>query len=1388
MLLPSTDPLLQKPRFRVLRCVALLLVLCCAARPVLAASITQWQGNASENWNEAANWSGGSVPSAASNTVVDDTSLNIPKIIGPAASFDGSIGYGAGSAGIVRAQGFGVWNLGGSLSVGDQGTGTLWLENGGKTATGGQGAIGLGSGSTGTARVDGADSQWSVGSNLYIGHAGTGSLHITDNGGVVTGAYGFIGNLAGGEGRVTVSGGGRLLTAGELPVGMAGKGSLTLSTSGSVTNNGIVLAQQAGSNGVLNIGAAPEDPAQATGLLNSDAVRFGLGSGTINFNHNNAGSYRFNPLIGDGNGLVQLYSGTSVFYKSNTYTGFTRVYGGTLAAENESGSATGGSQVLVEAGGTLRGNGFLSGPVTVGGTLAPGGNSPGVLTVGNLELKAGSVVRFRLNNPQAALYGDLIPNDRVDVNGNLTLGGTLEAWISAAGVYRLFNYSGALSGSFDNTSFISGLPDFDISTANMTVDTGTAHQVNLSVQAAGQSLQFWDGSNSTGSGLSLGSGGSGLWTGIGTNWVDMGGNNSAPWTGSVGVFAGSPGTVTLSGSQAFNTLQFFTDGYTLRSTAPGDGELLINRVEGSTLNVGSATSAAVNVPVVDGAGSKLTVTGGGEVTLGGTNSFSGGLRIAHASVRAAADEALGASAGSVDLDSGILRFANAFTVGALRSLTLSGAGGGFDTNGLDARVLAAVSGEGALLKQGSGTLTLDGGAKIYRGKTYVTQGTLALAGTARIADSASVRVDNGAVLDISASSGPQDLQSLSGSGAVRLGAQTLRLTDAYDLFSGTVSGSGIFELASGIAVLGGENTYTGETRIGADSTLILFGKGSVSRSAQVWLADRGRFSAALANSDVAVQSLAGSGRVELGSRNLTLTQASGTFDGVIAGSGGLVLDGGTQRLGGKNTYTGPTLVRGGTLALAGAGSIAASSGLTLYSGSVFDVLGASGGVHEALRQVSVIHGTAAVRGMLNAKRSILNFYLPAGVLPGARMLSADGADIQGSFVNVELPAGENSLQAGDTIVLIDSTDGVQGAPANSTSSGRYKGGVSLRYVFDLVSTADQLLAVLAAPVELVPQTRVFPKGRIASMALASQGADMAAGQGMSAAMAAAQDGLSAFGAGSGGASRYNTGSHVDLDAFALLTGLAVKAGTSSGKLLMGVFFEAGWGSYDSYNSIQGAASVRGEGVSRYQGGGLLARYAVGEGMLHGLYAESAVRTGRMDMDFSTASLRDANGRKASYESAFPYYGAHAGLGWLRQLDARTQLDLSAKYLWTRLGSDAVSIAGDPLRFNTADSHRWRGGARLSRALVDQVQAGDSGWLVDVYAGAYHEYEFNGTTRASVHGYGLPAASLEGGTGMGEAGLVVKQASDGVFSADLGVQGYTGTRQGVAGSLRLRYEF
>jgi hypothetical protein len=160
-------------------------------------------------------------------------------------------------------------------------------------------------------------------------------------------------------------------------------------------------------------------------------------------------------LVKDGPGLLVLSgantygtnsSATSGFYLSNT-----TVRAGELRATNSTGSATGGSTVTVNSGGTLSGTGFIVPAQTTearnlvsintGGTIKPG-SSPGTLTVGSavtlgvttatVNINAGGAFGFQYNTGvgQSSAGADTggsgtfgVTNNHLTVNGTLNVNG-----------------------------------------------------------------------------------------------------------------------------------------------------------------------------------------------------------------------------------------------------------------------------------------------------------------------------------------------------------------------------------------------------------------------------------------------------------------------------------------------------------------------------------------------------------------------------------------------------------------------------------------------------------------------------------------------------------------------------------------------------------------------------------------------------------------------------------------------------------------------------------------------------------------------------------------------------------------------------------------------------
>jgi subtilase-type serine protease len=143
-------------------------------------------------------------------------------------------------------------------------------------------------------------------------------------------------------------------------------------------------------------------------------------------------------------------------------------------------------------------------------------------------------------------------------------------------------------------------------------------------------------------------------------------------------------------------------------------------------------------------------------------------------------------------------------------------------------IAGIISGSGPLIVASGGVAQLTG-ANTYTGATQIAQGGwLGLAGPGTIADSSGVQADG--TLDISRTSGPALIQSLSGAGTVALGANTLELTNASGTFDGVLQDGGLvggtggsLVIAHGTETLTGSNTFTGSTGISPAGALVLNG-------------------------------------------------------------------------------------------------------------------------------------------------------------------------------------------------------------------------------------------------------------------------------------------------------------------------------------------------------------------------------------------------------------------------------------------------------------------------------------------------------------------------------------------------------------------------------------
>jgi len=830
----------------------------------------------------------------------------------------------SGTGGVIK-QGTGTQTLTGASAY----TG-MTIINAGRLTLAAGGSLAA----TGTVNLAGTSAAFDIsasGANQMIGEL-VGSLGST----VALGAHtltlgdalnqtfgGSIGGTGGivkqGAGTQTFTGantytGGTTITAGTLALG--GGGSLVVT--GSL---GLV-----GAGSTFDISAASAN--QTVGAVSGTAgSTIALGFNTLTFG--DATNQSFAGSIDGAGGITKQGTGMQTLSGVSTYAGATLVSAGELRVD---GALSGLGALTVAAGATLSGTGSIAGAVTVSGTLSAG-HSPGTLTVGSLTLNGGSTSIFELNTPGVVGGSDPVAgNDLVQVTGNLTLGGTLDARAAAAGYYRLFDYGGTLSGSFAGQTVTSTRGGFTVAGAQ--VETAVAGQVNLVVLGAGQTMQFWDGTNTTSNGIV--NGGAGTWAGFGTNWTTSTGSANAGWGGSVGVFAGAAGgAVSVSGTMSFDTLQFSANGYALSG-----GTLSILPASGAsgTFNVDNGITASIASTIADGGGTAVTKVGGGRLVLSGSNSYSGGTAINGGVLQVSADANLGAASGGLSLDGGTLATTASFA--SFRTVTLGGAGGGFDVAaGTQFELGGAVSGVSSLTKLGAGTLVLSG-FNTHGGGTVISAGVLQ-AGSADALGSGALTLDGGTFR-----AGTSFINTFSNAIRVNAAGGAIDVNGQVMTLSGTIAdgagagGALAFVNSSpdiGAVDLGGNNTYTGPTSVGAGVTLTALSDTAFSPNSDVTLAGTG---ALMTNGhDTTVRSLSGAGVVVnangTNASRLTIALPSGT-----ASFAGTLMDGepgdaplaliksgaGTQILTGTNTYSGGTLITGGVLQIGDGGTSGSITG------------------------------------------------------------------------------------------------------------------------------------------------------------------------------------------------------------------------------------------------------------------------------------------------------------------------------------------------------------------------------------------------------------------------------------------------------------------------------
>nr|WP_255263533.1 autotransporter-associated beta strand repeat-containing protein [Pseudomonas aegrilactucae] len=847
----------------------------------------------------------GRVAFQASGTTTGNTFTNSGTITGGVSMGANSTNRFNAIAGSSVSAGAGVGvNLGvASIDLLYAPTGLVDGGAGGNNTLALQNAIGGGTGTTGDGAISAANY---VNFNNLVVQSGTWTLSGALTGITSTslngGALVFDNASTFGSGTIAVNGGALGAGAANLSLGNAigvSAGGLSLIGDNNLTLNGIV----SGTGGLTKTGAGTLSLNAANTFLGGTVLNGGvlslasaaaLGTGALSVTANSSlqgtvplvlanavqltaalslpgsNALTLGGVISGTGSLNRTGSGDLTLNGANTYQGGTTVGGGTLTLGN---SAALGSGALNVTGVSRL---ATSSPMTLGNAINLGANL-NFTGASNLVLEGaiGGTSGLIKNGP-----GSLTLNGSNTYQGSTTLsGGTL------------------IVGS--NTALGSGV---------LNAQNGTSLDASSAV-ALGNSISL-----------------TGVLTVVGSNDLALTGNI----IGSGGLTKNGDATLTLSGInlQLGNTL--LNDGRLILGSDQALGLGSLVAADGTTLDssqdvtVGNSVSLAGNLNIggprditllglVNGAGS-LTKHGAGNLILNGANSYQGGTTLKAGTLTVGDATALG---------SGALTVSGASTLASNTALALNNAIGlGADLTVANSTALTLggdISGTAGLIKTGAGVLTLSGD-NTYEGGTALNAGGLLLT-SATALGSGTLTAAGATTLDTSTALTLANALELTGSLSL-IGAQNLALT-------GVISGAGgLVKSGTGDLTLSGNNTYQGDTLLGAGTLIVgsdsALGVGTLRTSTSTTL-------------DASTAVVLGNALDIVGNLNIGGT-ADLTLDGVITGPGDLTKSGAaTLTLNASNLYAGETLLTAGTLVLGnnnalGSGVLSVTGASTLSSG------------------------------------------------------------------------------------------------------------------------------------------------------------------------------------------------------------------------------------------------------------------------------------------------------------------------------------------------------------------------------------------------------------------------------------------------------------------------
>lgn len=468
------------------------------------------------------------------------------------------------------------------------------------------------------------------------------------------------------------------------------------------------------------------------------------------------------------------------------------------------------------------------------------------------------------------------------------------------------------------------------------------------------------------------------------------------------------GNVTLSGTNSYSGGTTVTAG-----TLTGDTDSLQGAITNNAAVVFNQSTTGTYSGDMDGSGS-LTKLGTGNVTLSGTNSYSGGTTVT----------------------AGILTG----TTGSLQGNITNNATVAFNQDA-DGEYSDDMSGTGALTKLGTGNVTLSG-TNTYEGGTTVSAGTLT--GTT---DSVQGDITNNSAVVINQDTDGEYAGNMSGTGTLtKDGTGNLTLSGTNPYSGGTTVNAGT--LTGTILSLQGNITNNAEVVFDQDSVGIyagsITGTGAVTKlgTGNVILTGTHSYEGGTLISEGTLTGTTSSlqGDIENNAALVFNQSTTGTFADVISGTGTLTKSGsGRVNLTGDNLFTGLTTISAGTLNLSGQlfGNVTVNGGVLMGTGLISN--GANLTLNGGTFRPGASIGTMTVTGdyVQNSGSTLeVEIYKDEfDALTSDLLIAATATLESGSIIHViDLTPEERAIMTGDQFTIISAAGDITDEGATITSS------------------------------------------------------------------------------------------------------------------------------------------------------------------------------------------------------------------------------------------------------------------------------------------------------------------------------------------------------------------